>query len=118
MYDFTNEPSADYSKVKRFYRKHKDKFSKFVYGQPKEVLCKLWCELCGRQWNEELLGRFKGTLAAYTLMAAIEDRVGKYEILHYANVIYEKRMTEDEYFRWAVKRCFNIIEKSCNPLYW
>lgn len=117
MYDYRKEPSIHSSKIRGFYQKHRDKFSKFVYNQPKEVLCKLWRDLNAWQWDEEILGPFKGRLAADTLMAVIDDRVGHYEILRYVNVVYAKQMTEDEYFKWTVKRCFDEIERSKNPLY-
>ena len=118
MYDFRKEPSVHGNNVKGFYRKHEKKFRKFLRDQSKETLCRLWCELSDWQWNEEILGPFKGDLAAGTLMAAIDDKIGHYELLRYANVVYHKRMTEEEYFRWVVKYCYDCIERPNNPLYW
>lgn len=118
MYDFSNEPHAPYSKVKGFYRKHEKKFRKFLCDQSKETLCRLWCELADWQWNTEILGSFKGDLGASALMEAIDDKVGHYELLRYANVVHNKTMTEEEFFRWAVKHCFDVLYRPNNSLYW
>lgn len=117
MYDFSKEPSVYSRKVKVFYKKYEDEFIKFINSHSKEVLCQLWCELCQWQWNEDVLGPFRSRLAVDTLMAAIDDKFGHYEILRYANVVYSKRMTDEEYFRWVVKNCFDAMERENNPLY-
>ena len=118
MYDFQKAHQVHSGKIKGFFRKHEKKYREFVNSQPKDVLCKLWCELNRYQWNDKILGPFKGDLAARTLMAVIDDKVGHYEILRYANVVYDNRMTAEEFLRWSVVQCFDRMEREHNPLYY
>ena len=116
MYDFSRH-HINYCKLKKYYLTHQKEIGEIIKKFTKDELCKIHCQLNCSQWDETVLGNFRGERFAAALMFAIDDKVGHYEILRYCNVVFYKRMTEDDFFKWAVRFCFDAMYRSNCPLY-
>ena len=108
----------------KYYNSHTEEFYSLIKKYDKETLCRVYFDLNSHEWDENILGKFKGYIFATALFFAIQRSVGKYELDKYWHLVVHKDdtsgkfcKTEEEYDRYCFIELVNENGRRGNPIY-